>query len=96
MKWKGWWPVQIADILPSGEGNAIPLRHLESMTGMDGRTIRQAIQSERLRGVPILSNNISGYYMAATAQERDQFVKSMKHRAGEIVKVAEAIQRAGD
>lgn len=51
------------------------------------------IQAERLRGIPILSDNISGYFLAADAQERESFIKSMRGRAAEIEAVADAVEK---
>ncbi len=89
-----WWP-QISDFLMHGAENAVPLRHLKAVTGMEGRTIRRKIESERRRGIPILSDNLNGYFLPASEGERERFVKSMRHRAGEILKSAAAIERGG-
>lgn len=86
--------MRIVDLLPVGEQNAVPLRHLKELSGLPGREVRRLIQTERLRGVPILSDNINGYYLAANAQEREEFIRSMHHRAAEIIKVAQAIEEA--
>ena len=84
---------RISDLLGHGQSAAVPLRHLKELAGLPGREVRRMIQSERLRGIPILSDNISGYYLAGDAQEREKFIKSMRGRAAEIVKVAEAVGR---
>ena len=83
----------ISDILGHGQSAAVPLRHLKELAGLPGREVRRMIQAERLRGIPILSDNINGYYLAGDAQEREKFIKSMRGRAAEIVKVAEAVGR---
>ncbi len=85
--------VKIADLLGHGQSAAVPLRHLKELAGLPGREVRRMIQAERLRGIPILSDNINGYYLAGDAQEREKFIKSMRGRAAEIVKVAEAVGR---
>lgn len=85
----------IADLLLQGQENAIPLRQLKAVTGMKGRTIRKMIESERRRGIPVLSDNVGGYFLPADEGEKEQFVKSMQHRAGEILKSAAAIERGG-
>lgn len=85
---------RIADFLGYGQSSAIPLRHLKELAGLPGREVRRMIQAERLRGVPILSDNISGYYLAADAQERERFIKSMRGRAAEIEAVADAVEKA--
>lgn len=86
--------MRIADLLSHGQENAVPLRHLMAITGKDGRTIREKIAAERLGGVPILSNNSTGYFLPRNKGERDRFVRSMRHRAKEIERVAEAIEKA--
>ena len=83
----------IADLLP-GRENAIPRRELERLTGLDGRTVRLMIERERREGSPILADNATGYYLPATEHERATCVRSMRHRAGEIMKSAQAIEQA--
>ena len=85
---------KIADLLSYGQENAVPRRHLEKLTGLDGRTVRLMIERERREGVPILADNVTGYYLPATEHERAACVRSMRHRAGEIMKSARAIERA--
>ncbi len=43
--------------------------------------------------MPILSNNQTGYYLAADEDEIKKFTRSMRHRVGEIIKTVEAIER---
>ena len=85
----------IAVLLLCGEKNAIPLQHLEKITGLDQREIRRMIHTERMRGAPILANNRSGYYLPGNDEERERCVSSMRHRAGEIERAADAIERSG-
>lgn len=85
---------RISDFLGHGQNAAVPLRHLKDLAGLTGREVRRMIQAERLRGVPILSDNISGYYLAADAHERERFIKSMRGRASEIEAVAAAVEKA--
>lgn len=84
---------QISSLLFPGRENAVPIRDLCSATGLERRFIRHLIAKERLRGVPILSDNSSGYYLPANDSERAQFVRSMRHRAGEITRVADAVEQ---
>ena len=84
----------ISRLLSHGRENAIPLRHLTAMTKLDGRTVRAMIAEERLAGVPILADNSTGYYLPGDDAEKAQFIRSMKHRAKEIERAAEAIERA--
>lgn len=85
---------RVSDLLLHGQGNALPMRHLKELTGMDSRTIRLMIQQERLSGVPICADNRSGYYLPESNLERSECVKSMRHRSAEIARTADAIERA--
>lgn len=85
--------IKISDFLSTGQENAIPIHHLKTVTGLDGRTVRLMIQRERLAGVPILADNQTGYFLPANEDEQQRCVRSMKHRAGEIIKTAQAIER---
>lgn len=51
---------------------------------------------ERREGRPILADNATGYYLPATEHERAACVRSMRHRAAEILAAARAIERGGD
>lgn len=84
--------VTISGFLHEGWENALPLRDLCQLTGMDGRQVRLVIQQERVKGVPILSDNQTGYYLPADEREVVEFVRSMRHRAGEIEKAAGIIE----
>lgn len=84
--------VTISGFLHIGRENALPLVALCQLTGMDGWQVRLTIQRERLKGVPILSDNQSGYYLPADEREVQEFVRSMRHRAGEIEKAAGIIE----
>ena len=86
--------IKVSDYLGHGRENAVPLRHLKTLMKTDGRTIRLMIQQERLAGVPILSDNSTGYFLPGNKGERERFVRSMRHRAQEIERAAEAIERA--
>ncbi|WP_283619137.1 hypothetical protein [Flavonifractor plautii] len=56
--------------------------------------MRLMIERERREGRPILADNATGYYLPATEYERAACVRSMRHRAGEIMKSAQAIEQA--
>ena len=83
----------IADYLNRGQGNAVPLRQLVAITGLDNRSVRKQIAEERKSGTPILSDNASGYYLPGNDMERAQFVRSMRSRAREILKAASAVEK---
>lgn len=85
--------MRIADFLNHGQANAIPMSHIKAMTGKKSRNIRRMISAERLAGVPILSDNSTGYFLAGDEGERERFVRSMRHRAREIERIANAIEK---
>lgn len=85
---------KVSDFLIHGRENAVPLRHLKKMMETDGRTVRLMIQQERLSGTPICADNLTGYYLPATEEEKTTCVRSLRHRAEEIMKTARAIERA--
>lgn len=85
---------RISDYLLSGQENAIPLKQLKAILHLDGRAVRLMIRRERLAGVPILADNQTGYYLPANDYERARCVQSMKRRAAEIIKTANAIKEA--
>lgn len=88
-------PGKIERLLSPGAENALPLRHLVKLTGLPARQVRQLIQVERLRGVPILADNHSGYFLPGTPRDVEEFARSMRHRAEEIIRAANAVQRGG-
>ena len=85
----------ISQFLLTGAGQGLHLRDLVRITHLSEREVRQMIQAERLRGIPILSNNQDGYFLPGNEAERDAFVRSMRHRADEIHRAAEAVEKAG-
>jgi len=86
--------MKIADLLRYGQANAVPLRDLAGITGLDGRVVRAMISAERRAGAAILSNNQTGYYLPANEEEKARFVRSMRHRAKEILCAADAVERS--
>lgn len=88
--------IQVSDFLLHGQENAVSRRHLLQLTGFSDRDLRRRIQEERLSGVPILSDNASGYYLPADDLERTRFVRSMRSRAREIEAVAAAVEGPGE
>lgn len=85
---------RIADLLSPGAESAIPRRDLMALTGLRDRELRRQIEVERRQGVPILSDNINGYYLPGSDLERAECVKSMRHRSAEIARTAAAIEKA--
>nr|DAM38765.1 MAG TPA: Late embryogenesis abundant protein [Caudoviricetes sp.] len=52
------------------------------------------ISAERRAGAAILSDNVTGYYLPANKEEKARFVRSMRHRAQEILSAADAVERS--
>ena len=86
----------ISRLLMEGAGNGLHLQDLVRLTGEDQRTVRKMIHEERRLGVPILSDNISGYFLPGSQQEREACVQSLRHRAKEILRAAAAIESAAE
>lgn len=84
---------RILSLLRSGSENALTLRDIRSQTGFDGRRVRLAIREARLRGVPVVSDNESGYWLSDSPDEIRRFANSMRHRAREIAAVAAAVEK---
>lgn len=88
-------PGIIERLLSPGAENALPLRHLVKLTGLPARQVRQLIQAERLQGAPILADNQNGYFLPEGPRDVEEFARSMRHRAEEIIRAANAVQRGG-
>ena len=86
--------IQIKDFLLAGAENAVPRRHLRQLTGLSDRDLRRRIQEERLAGIPILSDNASGYFLPSDEEEKQRFIRSMRSRSQEIQAVAAAVEGA--
>lgn len=84
----------ISSILSVGQENAVNLKYLMKITGMDNRTVRKTIEDERRRGIPICADCVAGYYLPTTEDEKMRCVRSMRHRATEIFRTAKAIEEA--
>ncbi len=85
---------KVSDFLSHGRENAVPLRHPKKLLEVDGRTVRLMIERERRARTPICADNATGYFLPSTADEKAACVRSMRHRAREIMKTARAIEQA--
>ncbi len=85
---------EIADLLGHGPENGLHLADLVRLTDWTEREVRRTIQSERLRGLPILSDNTNGHFLPETEADRAACVRSLRGRAREILDVANAIEAA--
>lgn len=88
-----WQEGIVSGLLSIGQENAVPLRHLKTMlTGWSGRGVRREIETERRRGVPIVSDNQHGYWLASSYDEAQRFADSMRRRAAAIAATAAAVE----
>ena len=85
---------RVSDYLLPGQQNAVPLKYLKDLLHLDGRKVRLMIRAERLAGTPICEDSQSGYYLPKSTNERDLCAKRLRHRAAQIIKVADAIAAA--
>ncbi len=86
--------VEISKLLGYGPSEAITGRKLADVIGEDTRTVREMIEAERRRGTPILSDCANGYFLPVDEAEAERFVRSMRHRAHQILTTAAAVERA--
>lgn len=86
------WHGPVSRFLAKGQENGLHLQDLVRITGWTEREVRQQIHRERRQHVPILSNNRDGYFLPGSTQERAACVRSMRHRACEILAAARAIE----
>ena len=84
----------ISRFLMEGSENGLHLQDIVRLTGEDQRTVRKMIHEERRKGIPILSDNTSGYFLPRDQQELEACVRSLRHRAQEILAAARAIEQA--
>ena len=85
---------RISRFLGYGVENGVTLRELAALTGWPERDIRLAIRAERMAGTMIISDNAHGYYLTDDPAEAQRFARSMRRRAAEIGKVAQAVEEA--
>lgn len=84
----------IADLLGRGAGKGKHRRELSNVTGLDDRELRMRIQEERLKGTPILSDTVNGYYLPENKNEVAECVSILRSMSGEIARTANAIEAA--
>lgn len=86
----------VLSCLDVGEDNATTTKTLMQRTGLDLRTLRQAIRELRLQGVLICSRTRSpgGYWLADGQMELQTFVRSMTNRGKAVFAAASPARRA--
>ena len=84
----------IADYLGRDRQSARKGRELCAALHLDSRTLRQRIELERRNGAAIVADNRSGYWLTDDPAEAQAFVRSMRRRAHEILKTAQAVEKS--
>lgn len=84
----------VADFLGYGQEEGRAISYLQNVLNVDGRTVRQMIRKERLSGIPICEDNRSGYFLPSCERDITQCAASLRRRAAEIIKVADALEEA--
>ena len=84
--------MKVSEYLHRGAGAPVRLAELAALAEMPEREVRRCIERERRSGVPICSDNRSGYFLASSEEERDRFIRSMVHRAVQILITVRAVQ----
>ena len=85
---------QVADVLPVGAANAVDGQTLVTILGY--RTLRELsreIQRERAAGHPIcaaVAGDRRGYYLAATPDELQRYIKALDRRIRAVRKTRDA------
>ena len=81
--------------LMRGRENALTVSELERLTELHPRQITKAVQEARRRGIPILSTAFpGGYFIAATEDEKQCCLRSLRHRENETRKTRICLEYA--
>lgn len=86
----------ITELLTEGRENARTGKELAEHLGLDIRTITEQIERERRDGQPICASSHGdppGYYIAADADDLQQYCDRLKRRAVELFKTRQALIR---
>lgn len=84
----------IHELLSTGAQNARTGKDLANYFNCDVRTITEQIERERRAGQPICANvrgENAGYFLAANADELQQYCDRLHHRAAELYKTRQAL-----
>lgn len=87
----------VSEILFTGADNPRTGRELAADLNCDIRTITEQIERERRNGQPICANargDKPGYYLAASADELQQYCNQLYKRGGELFKTRSSLLKA--
>lgn len=86
---------QLLNLLSEHRGatKGIHVDHLAARSGQRPRTLRRLISALRTEGVPICGTPETGYFIAATSEEVDQFcIKYLESRALHSLKLSSRLR----
>lgn len=86
---------ELLNVLAShrGQSNGIHMDRLAAQTSHPARYLRKLISDLRMEGVAICGKPETGYFMAATAEELDQFcIQYLEQRALHSLKVSSRLR----
>lgn len=72
--------LKVADYIPKGKENALPMQELARMLQIEPRTLRRQIYKERVKGA-IICYNRCGYFRPSTVAELEVYVAVQEKRA---------------
>lgn len=85
--------MRISEFLMTGTENGQTMHDLCAALSLNGRQFRRLVEQERRSGIPICSDPVAGYYLAANQYEVARFVRQMRGRAKEILTTAAAVEK---
>jgi predicted DNA-binding transcriptional regulator YafY len=78
----------------TGQAKGIHMDALEATTGAPARQLRHLISELREEGVPVCGKPETGYFLAETAYELDQFcIKYLEQRALHSLRISSRLRR---
>ena len=77
-----------------GRSRGVKCYDLADMMGLDERTLRRKIQSERKTGAVIMADCKNGYFLPEGPADVQAFIRQMYHRAAEIREICKAAEEA--
>lgn len=76
-----------------GRGNGAGVAQLAARLDMSEREVRKLVVALRLDGVAVCGTPKTGYYIAATADEMQETIEFLKHRAMHTLTIASRMSK---
>lgn len=81
----------VFEILGKGRETAQTGKELATVLGVDLRLVAKSIERERRAGHPICADASGGYYLAGSAEELEQYRRSLNRRIGNYRQTLQAV-----